>query len=263
MKVTTLLLACCSLRVYASILQQQCAADARCSSVDKPMPPSWIADPGALLSPATALLLNTNLTEINGTTKFPAYLAVLDAAPAEFKSRKSNKYAQLLIKEWKAANHSRIDRSVLIVVFSHERHIEIASGTKARKRLKDKDARKIARKAMKLLPKLEEGEEPTPAAQADLDAAATAVVKAVSKALKAREGIFSGIKGMALPILMAFLFFGYFMKGSARPSRGSNSMTGEMDRGMMGGLRSDLGGIGQGNADLQRMYADAGRAKDL
>ena len=66
-------------------------------------------------------------------------------------------------------------------------------------------------------PEVEEGEEPTPTAQTDLDAAAGAVVKAVSKALKAREGIFSVIKSMAMPILMAFLFVGYFMKGSARP----------------------------------------------
>jgi hypothetical protein len=115
------------------------------------LPPNrYVMDTVGLFSRDLVIDLHENVTELNESSKVSAYFLVVPHVPDRFDSLRA--FAKLALKDWLGANGTRRhERAVLSVIVTRDQRIEIAVGSKVKRKLKEATTRKIARKASSLL----------------------------------------------------------------------------------------------------------------
>ena len=236
-----------------SMQQQSCAADDEdcrwpLSADDITTPPhenELVIDRANLLHPDNRLTLFRNLTKFNTSNQLRCHLAIIPTMPthnAEGKVLSPRDFAKKLLRDW----YGRADKIVLIVLIKSAKRMEVALGSRARRKLKDAQARRVARKVQ---PKIAEA----------IDAAAILAVKDIVKQLNADKGFAGSLRSVLMPVVIVLiLVFMYFKNQSQRPSFEGGMMGGGMMGGGMpgGGMPGGMGGADM--AQLQAMMAGGG-----
>jgi hypothetical protein len=223
-----------------SALSSTCAADGTCASATAAAPTPtdmygapddgrFVVDPAGLLTEYTHEILMANLTKFNRTSSgIQCYLAVFPTMPMPEEGSgeripTARDFSRQLLRTW----FERSDRKMLIVLLAEQGRMEVAMGSRAKRKLKDSGARRIARKVQGKM--------------ADsMDAAARLAVKEVTQALGKEKGFAGSLRSMLMPIVIVLVLGFMFMKNQqAKPGMGGGGMGGFGGMGMEG-----MGGMG-------------------
>ena len=241
-----------------------------------PPSPRWVADDWGLLSSTALDALEGNLTRVNATSRIRCYLAVAPSLPDGY-ALTPKEASKKLHKHWLGGSKP-YDKSVLILVVAGAQRAEVAVGPKLKRKLAEKVLRRIVRKVNALLKK----EGAAPSGEPYLEAACRTAVKQVGDQLKKEPGLFGGMRGMMMPVILGCVLMYLYMKnatakmggddfgsgGMGGPGGGPGGIAGALG-GMMGGGMGGMGGgggMGAGRANamqmrrMQQMMAEAERA---
>lgn len=176
---------------------EACSADGASGTCKSDAAPAGVAsnfvdDPTSLLSPAITESLMANLTKFNRTAHgLSCYLVVVQLLPQEEPPISPRDFAKRLLRE----RFARGERVVLVVLLVNNKRMEVVMGSKARRRLKEAAARRIARKVQSKLPE-------------QVDAAAKQAIKELTSALVKEKGAMGSMRSMLMPIII-ILVLGY------------------------------------------------------
>ena len=209
----------------------------------KPADGQFVIDPAGQLSEATFDLLMANLTKFNrtkGNQGLRCYLVVYPSLPIlsmggdpDKPVQSARDFAKGLLREWFSP---RADRTILIVMLTANKRMEVSMGSRAKRKLKDSAARRIARKVQPKLPD-------------NLDDAAKMAVKDIIKHLTKEKGIAGNLRSVLMPIVVVMVLGFMYLRNAG--SRGPPS---RMD--MPGGI-GGMPGM-EGGADFNAMMAQMG-----
>ena len=248
---------------------QSCEADGTCkeaAAVASLAPASdWFRSGSAQhVSPELYDQINANLTALNASAlKLRCYVAIIDDQPEEEGGRaiSPREFARKRMREWYGGERN-FQYTLMVLLIRATNRTEIVLGMRARKRMKEAQVRRIARKANELL--AEGGEGP-------VDDALRHVVTHVLKALKKEKGMAGSLRAMLMPLIIgAVLLYLYFKNQGARFNGGGQdrSMGGGVSGGMdgiegmmMGGGMGGMGGMGSRGGAGVEMRGMAGRGE--
>merc|ERR1719424_854695 len=134
-------------------------ADGTCKEQVGPPPVSdWFRSGSAEhVSPELYEQINVNLTALNTSAKggggpLLCYVAIIDHQPEEEGGRKSSPrdFARRSMREWYGGDR-RFERTLLVLLIRATNRTEIVLGSRARKKMKESQVRRVARKANQLL----------------------------------------------------------------------------------------------------------------
>ena len=159
----------------------------------KPVRVEFIADPTGMISSETYETLTANLTKFNNSKTsqgLQCYLALFPRLPTENveKIMTPREFARKLLREW----FGKTDRIILIVLLSEQKRMEVALGSRAKRKLKDSHARRIARKVQSKLT-----DQP--------DYAAKLAVKEVLGAMAKDKGMLGSLRSMLMPVIIVLV----------------------------------------------------------
>jgi hypothetical protein len=163
----------------------------------KPGPGQFIVDPGGHLSADMLNVLNHNLTKFNSTTKLLCYLAIPMELPKHEDGRvvSPRDYAKRLLREW----FERTDKAIVILLVPWMPRMEVALGGRAKRKMKDSAARRIARKVQ---PKL----------AGSVDVGAQQAVKEITQALTRDKGFVGSLRSVLMPVIIVLVLVFMYMK---------------------------------------------------
>jgi hypothetical protein len=200
-------------RACSAGVERACASIPKPAGNDLATPPAegeWIIDRANLLSPEAKVLLFRNLTSFNKTSQLQCYLAVVNEMPAaaEGKTLAPRDVGKKMLRDW----FGRGEKVVLIVLMLPIKRMEVAMGHRAKRKLKDTQARRIARKVQ---PKLGDA----------LDLSAQVAVKEIIKQLQQEKGFVGSLRSILMPIVIVLvLVFMYFKNQTQRGPMGMGGM---------------------------------------
>ena len=175
---------------------QSCEADGcqeQAVAVAEPRPASpWMKTGTELLSPELYREVSVNLSSINASAKLHCYMAILPAQP-DNSTVSPKEFARKTMREWFSGNRS-FEKTVLILVLRAANRTEIVLGSRARKKMKESQVRKITRKANALLEDKD--------GKGGLEAAVRHAIKGVVGGLKKDKGVMGSLKSMLMPIMV-------------------------------------------------------------
>ena len=149
----------------------------------------FVIDPMGLLSPAMAEDLHKNLTKFNRTKGgMSCYLVVATQLPRDDPIVPPRDFAKRLLREW----FEKTERVVLILLLAENKRMEVTMGIRARRKLKDSHARRIARKVQQKLPD-------------SMDAAAKQAVKEITAAMTKDKGSLGSLRSMLMPVIVVLV----------------------------------------------------------
>ena len=235
-----------------SCASQDATARSAAGLYEAPATGQFVIDPANLLSAPLREGLLANLTKFNRTKNvgLQTYLAVYSRIPQdEEKVLTPREFARRLLRSW----FVKTEKVVLIVLLVDHKRMEIAMGSKGKRKLKDSAARRIARKVQAKLP-------------GQPDVAARLAVKDVTAALGRDKGLVGSLRSVLMPVIVVLVLgFMYLKNQSARQGAAYGGMDGGgfggdmmpgmpgmgggmdgMDGGMGGGFGGMMGGMGGG-----------------
>lgn len=105
----------------------------------------FIVDPLGVLLPETRFALTANLSRFNETAKYQMYIIVMNEIPQHDPEKPTSPrdFGKRLLRDW----FPKPDKQVLIMlIMSPKARMEVTLGSKARRKIKEAQTRRVARK---------------------------------------------------------------------------------------------------------------------
>ncbi|KAL3893503.1 MAG: hypothetical protein SGPRY_014187 [Prymnesium sp.] len=145
-------------------------------------------------------MLNTNFSSLNATNNLQCFLVLLSTRPSWGPEGLSTReLSKKMLREWFGG-----DRSLLILLVRDLNRTEIMTSSRARRKLKDAVAKRIARKLNSALG-TEEG----------VDATTLLAVKELGKHLSRGKGIAGSLRMYIMPVMVVIVLIYIFMRNQS------------------------------------------------